>query len=89
MTKIAIYKRRLNGRQFDLHTKDEFFKEEFVLKVKWDKLEFSRPTVDTKARIRRATRNNGSFKFTIVMDDDFCGRYDISKEEDKLTIQLL
>jgi len=87
--KISIYKRGFTGRQFDLHTRDNFFKEEFVMKVKWNKIEFTRPTVDTRARIRKATPNNGAFKFTIVMDDDFCGRYEIEQDDDKLTVQLV
>ena len=87
--KISIYKKGFTGRLFDLYTADEFFKEEFVMKVRWDRIEFTRPTVDTKSRIRRASKNNGGFKFTIAMDDDACGRYDINKEEDKLTVQLI
>ena len=87
--KMSIYKKGFTGRQFDLHTRDNFFKEEFVMKVKWDRIEFTRPTVDTKSRIRRATKNNGGFKFTITMDDEACGRYSINKDDDKLIVQLV
>lgn len=87
--KISIYKRGVNGRQFDLFSMDSFFSEEFIMKVKWDRLEFTRPTIDTKVRIRKATKNSGGFRFTIAMDDDFCGRYEINKDEDKLTVQLV
>ena len=87
--KISIYKKGFTGRLFDIYTADEFFSKEFVMKVRWDKIEFTRPTVDTRSKIRRASKNNNGFKFTITMDDDFCGRYAIDKDEDKLTVQLV
>ncbi len=87
--KVSIYKKGFTGRLFDIYTKDDFFKEEFVLKVKWNKLEFTRPTVDTKVRIRKAVKNSGGFRFTITMDDDMCGKYEINKDDDKLTVQLV
>jgi hypothetical protein len=87
--KISIYKKGFTGRLFDVYTSDEFFKQEFVMKVSWNKIEFTRPTVDTKTKIRRASKNNKGFRFTIALDEDACGKYDIEQDEDKLIVQLV
>ena len=86
---ITITKRGLNGLSFDFYTNDEFFKEEFTVSIKWDKIEFSRPTIDTKRKIRRASKNNGNWKFTLAIEDAKCGRYfDYKKTEDNLILEL-
>lgn len=86
---ITISKRGLNGLSFDFYTNDEFFKEEFTVSIKWNKIEFSRPTIDTKRKIRRASKNNGNWKFTLAIEDAKCGRYfDYEKTEDNLILEL-
>lgn len=86
---ITISKRGVNGLSFDFYTNDEFFKEEFTVSIKWNKIEFRRPTIDTKRKIRRASKNNGAWKFTLSLDDDKCGKYfDYEKTEDNLILEL-
>lgn len=86
---ITINKRGLNGLSFDFYTNDEFFKEEFTVSVKWDKIEFSRPTLDTKRRIRKASKNHGAWSFTLALDNAKCGRYfEYEKTEDNLILEL-
>lgn len=86
---ITINKRGLNGLSFDFYTNDEFFKEEFTVSIKWNKIEFRRPTIDTKRKIRRASKNNGGWKFTLAIEDAKCGKYfEYEKTEDNLILEL-
>jgi len=85
---ITLYKRGFTNTQFDFNTKDEWFKDEFIAIVKWDRVIFKRPTIDTTVRIRRASKICNTFTFSLSVNNTACGKYDIEEQDDNLIMYL-
>ncbi len=85
---ITLYDRKHLGTQFDLSTKNDWFKEEFIAIIKWDKIIFKRPTVDTTVKIRKASKIHNTWKFSLSINNTTCGKYDIEEQDDNLIMYL-
>jgi len=86
---ITLYKRGFTNTQFDFNTKDEWFKEEFIAIVKWDRIIFKRPTIDTTVRIRKASRMDNTFKFSLSVNNIISDKYEIEQQDDNNLIVYL
>jgi hypothetical protein len=78
----------MTGTQFDFATKDEFFEQEFIAIVKWDRIIFRRPTIDTTVRIRRASKIHNTWKLSLSVNNITSGKYEIEQQDDNLIMYL-
>ena len=86
---ITAYNTKNRPNQFDFYTDNNFFKEEFIAIVKWDKVIFKRPTIDTRVKIRRAAKNGNKWTFSLAIIDGQAGKYEVEQDNNEnLIIKL-
>ena len=85
---ITLYNKKFTGTQFDFATKDNFFEQEFIAIIKWDRIIFKRPTLDTTVRIRKASKIFNTWKFSLAGDNITSGKYEIEQQDDNLIMYL-
>ncbi len=85
---ITLYNKKFTGTQFDFATKDNFFEQEFIAIIKWDRIIFKRPTLDTTVRIRKAGRLHNTWTFSLTVNNTTSGKYETEQQDDNLIMYL-
>ena len=85
---ITLYKTKNRHNQLEFYTDNEWFKNEFIAIIKWNLIEFRRPSIDTRVKIRKASKNGLKWNFSMAMQDGQPGKYEIEEQDDNLIVYL-